>query len=137
MRSRLTTSHRDFISTLARSAVAAGLVTHSQGLPHTPGVPQPLKISIFSKHLQWLDYRGMAQTAAEIGFDGIDLTVRAGGHVLPARVQEDLPKAAKAVRKGGLIPSSYFPRRTGSRQRRTGVFLSWRHPPIVPNVGNV
>lgn len=59
-------------------------------------------ISIFSKHLQWLDYPEMAETAAELGFDGVDLTVRPGGHVLPERVTRDLPKAVKAVRDVGL-----------------------------------
>ena len=63
---------------------------------------KPARICIFSKHLQWLDYQGMAQTAAEIGFDGVDLTVRPGGHVLPQRVREDLPKAVQAVRAAGL-----------------------------------
>lgn len=60
------------------------------------------KISIFSKNLQWLDYQQMAATAAKMGFDGIDLTVRSKGHVLPERVEEDLPKAVEAVRKAGL-----------------------------------
>lgn len=61
-----------------------------------------LPVIYFSKHLQWLDWEQMAETAAELGFDGIDLTVRQGGHVLPERVQEDLPKVAKIVRKAGL-----------------------------------
>ncbi|MFZ6013256.1 MAG: sugar phosphate isomerase/epimerase family protein, partial [Bacteroidota bacterium] len=59
-------------------------------------------ISVFSKNLQWLDYDNMAKVAAEIGFDGIDLTVRPNGHVLPERVAEDLPKAVRAVRSAGL-----------------------------------
>jgi sugar phosphate isomerase/epimerase len=59
-------------------------------------------VHIFSKHLQWLDYTGMAQTAAAIGFDGVDLTVRPGGHVLPERVEEDLPRAVEAVKKAGI-----------------------------------
>ena len=44
----------------------------------------------------------MAETAAGIGFDGIDLTVRPGGHVSPTQVEENLPKAVEAVRKAGL-----------------------------------
>lgn len=59
-------------------------------------------INIFSKNLHWLDYDGMAQAAAEMGFDGVDLTVRPDGHVAPERVAEDLPKAVAAVRKKGL-----------------------------------
>jgi L-ribulose-5-phosphate 3-epimerase len=59
-------------------------------------------INIFSKNLQWLDYERMAQAAAEIGFEGIDLTVRPNGHVKPERVVEDLPRAVEAVRNAGL-----------------------------------
>lgn len=59
-------------------------------------------ICVFSKHLQWLDYDAMAETAAEIGFDGVDLSVRPGGHVLPERVTDNLPRAVEAVKKAGL-----------------------------------
>ncbi len=59
-------------------------------------------IHIFSKHLQWLDFEQMAKTAAEIGFDGVDLTVRQKGHVLPQNVVTDLPKAVEAIRRAGL-----------------------------------
>ena len=61
-----------------------------------------MKFCIFSKHLQWLDYQEMARTAREIGFDGIDLTVRPRGHVLPERVREDLPRAVQAIKAAGL-----------------------------------
>jgi len=60
------------------------------------------KICVFSKHLHWLDLQGMAETAAEIGFDGVDLTVRPGGHVLPEKVEDDLPRAAEACQKAGI-----------------------------------
>ena len=59
-------------------------------------------IHIFSKHLQWLDYDEMAAAAKEMGFDGVDLTVRPKGHILPENVERDLPKAVEAVRKAGL-----------------------------------
>ncbi len=59
-------------------------------------------IHLFSKHLQWLDYEGMSKVAKEIGFDGLDLTVRKKGHVLPQNVESDLPKAVAAMRKAGL-----------------------------------
>jgi sugar phosphate isomerase/epimerase len=60
------------------------------------------EICVFSKHLQFLDYNQMAETAAEIGFAGVDLSVRPGGHVLPENVARDLPIAVKAVEKAGL-----------------------------------
>jgi sugar phosphate isomerase/epimerase len=46
----------------------------------------------------------MAKMAAEIGFDGVDLTVRSKGHVLPERVSQDLPKAIEAMDKAGIAP---------------------------------
>ena len=64
----------------------------------------PLKIHIFSKHLQFLNYQDMAEAAAEMGFDGIDVTVRPNGHVLPERVDTDLPKVAEALKKVKFSP---------------------------------
>jgi len=64
---------------------------------------ESLSFHIFSKHLQFLNYREMAEAAAEIGFDGIDLTVRKGGHVPPEKVLEDLPRAVEAIRSAGLV----------------------------------
>jgi L-ribulose-5-phosphate 3-epimerase len=64
----------------------------------------PLKIHIFSKHLQFLNIQDMTEAAAEMGFDGVDLTVRPNGHVLPERVENDLPKAVEAMRKMGFAP---------------------------------
>ncbi len=94
-------SRRDVLRA-AGGAVTAGLIIPSLAMPRPRESPQRLKISVFSKHLQFLDWQGLADTAAEIGFDGIDLTVRSGGHVLPERVEIDLPKAAEIIRKAGL-----------------------------------
>jgi sugar phosphate isomerase/epimerase len=96
------TSRRAFLQAAGSTAVTAGLGGISAAAPQAEKPAGGLKICIFSKHLQWLDWEGMAQTAAEIGFDGIDLTVRKGGHVLPERVETDLPKAAEIIRKVGL-----------------------------------
>ena len=63
---------------------------------------QKLKVSIFSKHLQFLRGEDLARAAASIGFDGVDLTVRADGHVEPERVAKDLPALVKIVRAHGL-----------------------------------
>src|SRR5690606_9411745 len=74
----------------------------SPGLPASPDASAPLKLHVFSKHLQFLNYKDMAEAAAEIGFDGVDLTVRPKGHVLPERAQDDLPLAVEAIKKAGL-----------------------------------
>ncbi len=110
----MTTSRRNFIakSILATAGISAGLnlvikANNSEsatgrlvGIPETKS-QDAFKISIFSKHLQWLDFNEMARLSAEMGFDGVDLTVRPSGHVLPEMVERDLPKAVEAVRKSG------------------------------------
>ncbi len=64
--------------------------------------PSQLKVAIFSKHLHFLQGEELAKAAKEIGFDGIDITVRKGGHVEPARVRQDLPPLVATIRKTGL-----------------------------------
>ncbi|HLF34270.1 MAG TPA: sugar phosphate isomerase/epimerase family protein [Cyclobacteriaceae bacterium] len=59
-------------------------------------------ICVFSKHLHFLDYEEMAGVIKEMGFDGIDLTVRPEGHVLPENVERDLPRAVEAAKKAGV-----------------------------------
>ncbi|SMC57209.1 sugar phosphate isomerase/epimerase family protein [Cellulophaga tyrosinoxydans] len=65
---------------------------------------QPLNVHLFSKHLQFLEYTEMAKTAAEMGFSGLDVTVRDKGHVLPENVETDLPKVVAAMKTYGLSP---------------------------------
>jgi len=57
---------------------------------------------MFSKHLAPLSVEDAAKTVADIGFEGLDLTVRPGGHVEPENVREQLPAAVEAVRALGL-----------------------------------
>ncbi len=64
--------------------------------------PEKLDISIFSKHLQFLDLKEAGQITAELGFDGVDLTVRPKGHVLPENVKLDLPKAIDDIKSAGV-----------------------------------
>lgn len=60
------------------------------------------KICAFIKFIQEMPYKQLAETVAELGFDGIEATVRDGGHVLPERVEEDLPKLVDALKTCGL-----------------------------------
>ena len=66
--------------------------------------PKKLQVFVFSKCLQFLDYNELCEVVKEMGFDGIDLTVRPKGHVLPENVTTDLPKATKLMQKYGLVP---------------------------------
>lgn len=59
-------------------------------------------ICFFSKHLPNLNYDDLGKALKGAGFDGVDLTVRPGGHVLPERATQDLPRALEAIRSHGL-----------------------------------
>lgn len=89
--------------TISRRKLLAG-GTALMGQAATPQTPTParLKVAIFSKHLQFLRDEDLARTAAELGFDGIDITVRKGGHVEPDRVRQELPALVSAIRRHSL-----------------------------------
>lgn len=92
-------NRRDFIKTTSASMV--GLTIDSNEV-FAEVISNSQAINIFSKCLQFLDYEELGEAIAKIGFDGADLTVRKGGHVLPENVKVDLPRAVKALRKAGV-----------------------------------
>ncbi|SOD82780.1 sugar phosphate isomerase/epimerase family protein [Spirosoma fluviale] len=97
-------TRRRFVKQTALAAGALPLVAASfPALAGEAALPLP-DVHIFSKHLQFLNYADMATAAAEMGFAGVDVTVRPDGHVRPDRVEEDLPKAVEALKKVGLPP---------------------------------
>ncbi len=98
-----TLNRRDFLRTTTIAACAATVPSRtnaSGGAALTGGFKG--KVCFFSKPLPEMDWRRLAQSAKRLGFDGIDLTVRPGGHVAPERAEEDLPKAVAAIREEGL-----------------------------------
>jgi sugar phosphate isomerase/epimerase len=61
-----------------------------------------MQLVMFSKHLAPLPVGQAGEVVKDLGFDGVDLTVRPGGHVLPERVAEDLPQAVRQLAGLGL-----------------------------------
>lgn len=70
----------------------------------------------FSKHLPDLNWTDLAAATIDMGFDGIDLTVRPKGHVPPERVAEDLPRAFDAIRAKGTTISMITTELTSASQ---------------------
>lgn len=100
-----TYSRRDFTKLSAIGLASLPLLSFQNGITNEVYKSSgKLNVHLFSKHLQFLDYNEMSASAAEMGFDGLDLTVRRKGHVLPKNVMEDLPKAVLAMKKYGLVP---------------------------------
>ncbi|MUU76993.1 sugar phosphate isomerase/epimerase family protein [Winogradskyella endarachnes] len=94
-------SRRKFIKktgiTVAGIPIAPLLMNMSSGIADD----KPLDVHLFSKHLQFLDIKEAAEVAAELGFNGLDLTVRPKGHVLPEDTLTDLPKAISDINSVG------------------------------------
>jgi sugar phosphate isomerase/epimerase len=95
---------RAFLQTGIQSmmAFAAARSAAAQGPAAATG---KLKVDAYSRHLQWLrDPEQVADAVLEMGFDGLDITVRPyPGHVDPEKVAEELPPFVKTVRKHGLL----------------------------------
>lgn len=97
-------SRRRFLEQTTRAVATLPLLSAEFPALGGPTTADGLKIHIFSKHLQFLNYADTASAAAELGFDGVDWSVRPAGHVLPERVETDLPQAVEALRNAGLAP---------------------------------
>ncbi|WP_345685767.1 sugar phosphate isomerase/epimerase family protein [Novipirellula caenicola] len=79
------------------AAVSAGPLANA-----ADALMKDYRICVFEKYLQDLSYDELADVVAELGFVGIEATVRNKGHVLPERVEDDLPKLVEALKKRNL-----------------------------------
>jgi L-ribulose-5-phosphate 3-epimerase len=99
-------TRRTCIRTIGQAALSVPLLTHT-GVQSTGTVDagrsgRRRTFCLFSKHLPELSWGDLGRAVKEAGFDGVDLTVRAGGHVAPERAAVDLPRAVDAVHSAGL-----------------------------------
>ncbi len=61
-----------------------------------------MEFVMFSKMLQFADVSGAGDIIKDLGFDGVDLTCRENGHVLPENAARDLVPAVETLRAKGL-----------------------------------
>jgi L-ribulose-5-phosphate 3-epimerase len=98
-------SRREFLQVSSAGALSgavalrAGRATVARP---TAGGPFRGTLCLFSKPVPQLNWKELAESTKRAGFDGIDLTCRPEGHVLPERAETDLPKAVAAIREAGL-----------------------------------
>jgi sugar phosphate isomerase/epimerase len=93
-------NRREFIARAAMvGALGPAALSAAAASSRSPG---QWLIAVFSKHLQWLPFADVGPVIAEAGFLTVDLTVRPGGHVLPERVEDDLPRAVETLRRSGV-----------------------------------
>jgi len=101
-------SRRGFLSAAARGTAGA-LVARAYAPENPPAegrgaAPSGFRgtLCLFSKHLPDLRATELGRAVAALGFGGVDLTVRPGGHVTPERAALELPPFLAAVREQGL-----------------------------------
>ena len=87
-------NRRQFLTT---TALAAPLLS-----AEARGKPKRIPYCVFTKPLQMLSYDDLADLIAELGFDGIEGTIRPGGQITPERVPDELPKMMEALKKRDL-----------------------------------
>ena len=140
-------SRRTFLQSAAGVAAVAGW------RPVAARQAPAWKVGGFTKTIQDLSFEDTARVAAAVGWDGVEVALRAGGHVLPERVDEDLPKLVEALRARGqqvlvLATDVRSPdplsesvlraaARAGIRLYRTGYYRYREGRPIAGQLGEI
>ncbi len=94
-------TRREFLKTT--SATIVGVALSNQFLKAQQSLAiKPRLICAFTKCLQFIEIDKLGDFLAALEFDGADLTVRKGGHVLTENITIDLPKAVKLLERSGI-----------------------------------
>src|SRR5512134_2749252 len=93
-------TRRELMQTIGQAALVTAA---APGLRVAAAQAQSARVfCLFSKHLPELNWSDLGRAVKDAGFEGVDLTVRPGGHVLPERAAEDLPRAIDALTRQGV-----------------------------------
>jgi sugar phosphate isomerase/epimerase len=93
-------TRREWMRAAGQTALATAITRRASG--QTSGVSERPVFCLFSKHLPDLGWTDLGRAVKEIGFDGVDLTVRPNGHVPPERAADELPRAIDSIRSQGV-----------------------------------
>jgi sugar phosphate isomerase/epimerase len=94
-------NRREFITTIAAAGAAVPFMSQPKDV-HIPAVQNKFPLRIFSKPLDSYDFGFICECTAKAGIGGLDLTVRKGGKVEPAEVEDKLPGLADEAKKYNL-----------------------------------
>jgi len=88
---------------MVASALLSGLAPWARSLAGQDDTANSTpRVCVYTEHFQSLPVPEVCRLMAEMGVDGLDLTVRPGGHIKPAEVKTELPLAVRAAREQGL-----------------------------------
>lgn len=87
-----------------RDMMKGTLAAGSAGLLPAPRAREVEYIA-FSKPFQGYDFDELGRTLARLGFSGVELPVRQGGHIEPENAADELPEAVAALKLHGVSVS--------------------------------
>ncbi|MBI1309738.1 TIM barrel protein [bacterium] len=96
------TTRRGFLRTAAIGLLAAGFAPRLSAADSATDQKTRNSICVFSKPFNSLSYGELADRIAELGFDGIEAPIRAGGHIESEQVPNELPKLVEVLKSRGL-----------------------------------
>lgn len=92
---------RQALKTIAGLALAPAVSAQTLQSPAAQPIARPParqpQIIVFSQNLIEIDYPELGDIVKQMGFDGVDLTVRPGGHVDPNLANVDLVRAVESI----------------------------------------
>ena len=91
-------TRREWLGTTMKAALGTAAAAHGLAAQAAPS----RTFCLFSKHLPELGWRDLGRAVKDAGFEGVDLTVRAKGHVLPDKAAVDLPRAIDDIKAAGV-----------------------------------
>jgi hypothetical protein len=86
---------RHFLAQSGLASVGGGLVSAKKTKPPT------WPIVVFEKPIQTLNYDRMGEELSKMGLQGIEATIRRGGHIDPKDAETDVPKMVASLAKNG------------------------------------
>src|SRR5438094_5036622 len=95
-------TRRHWMRVTGQAAFATAIARPAGATRQTAAPARQPVLCFFSKHLPDLNWTDLGRAVKDAGFDGVDLTVRPGGHVLPDRAAADLPRALDAIKAHGV-----------------------------------
>ncbi|MFC7338947.1 sugar phosphate isomerase/epimerase family protein [Haloferula chungangensis] len=88
---------RDFLKQAVAAGAFAGFARADESLPRNEW-----PILLFEKPVQALSYDEIGEQLASMGAQGIEATIRKGGHILPENAAKEVPGMIRSLEKSGL-----------------------------------
>jgi sugar phosphate isomerase/epimerase len=88
-----------FCASLGAAACGGSLIKSSSVSAQENSTSWP--IAIFEKVFEGLNYQELAEAVEQTGADGIEATIRKGGHIEPQSAADEVPKMSEALQARG------------------------------------